>query len=68
LTREEERAGCEKHLYLPSFVRGEVLEASASDNYVIYRMADSGRRWKDKGDDSEYLDDEEAGPDRGGSG
>jgi len=60
LTREEERAGCQHHLYLPSFVKGEVVEASQEDNYVVYRMTDSARRWKDRGDNSEYLDEAQA--------
>lgn len=60
LTREEERAGCEKHLCLPDLIKGEVVEASQEHNYVVYRMTDSGRRWKDRGRTGEYIDEAQA--------
>jgi hypothetical protein len=46
LTREEQRAGCPNHLYTPSLVAGEQIDADEAGEWVEYRMAD-GSHWRD---------------------
>jgi hypothetical protein len=41
---EEQRAGCELHLYIPDLVPGQALDAG--EDRVVYRMAD-GSLWQD---------------------
>jgi hypothetical protein len=42
----EQQAGCPKHLYLPSLVPGEQIDASEDDRRVTYRLTD-GSVWVD---------------------
>jgi hypothetical protein len=46
LTVEEQRAGCQAHLYIPSLVPGEQIDASPEGEWVEYRMRD-GSTWRD---------------------
>lgn len=48
LSFKEQQAGCSKHLYLPSLVPGEQIDASEADRTVTYQMAD-GSMWIDAG-------------------
>lgn len=48
LSFNEQKAGCPSHLYLPSLVPGEQIDASESDRSVTYRLA-SGEVWVDGG-------------------
>lgn len=43
---EDQRAGCPNHLYIPSLVNGEQIDADEKAETVTYRMAD-GREWVD---------------------
>lgn len=40
LTREEQELGCGSHLYLPSLVPGEQIDAAADGSWVDYRLPD----------------------------
>lgn len=44
LTAQEQRAGCASHLYLPTLVTGEQIDAG--EDWVLYRLA-SGEEWRD---------------------
>lgn len=46
LTVEDQHAGCPNHLYLPSLVNGEQIDADETAETVTYRMAD-GCEWVD---------------------
>jgi hypothetical protein len=46
LTVEDQRAGCPRHLYLPSLVPGEQIDADERAETVTYRL-DNGREWAD---------------------
>lgn len=46
LTIEDQRAGCAHHLYLPSLVPGEQIDADEALEHVTYRLA-TGAEWKD---------------------
>lgn len=46
LTFAEQQTGCPHHLYLPSLVPGEQVDASEADRTVTYQMAD-GSVWVD---------------------
>lgn len=46
LTVEDQRSGCPHHLYIPSLVNGEQIDADEAAETVTYRMAD-GREWTD---------------------
>lgn len=46
LSVEDQRAGCPNHLYLPSLVPGEQVDADESHETVTYRMPD-GSGWTD---------------------
>ena len=46
LTVEDQRAGCPNHLYIPSLVNGEQIDANETAETVTYRMAD-GSEWVD---------------------
>lgn len=47
--RDAQREGCPVHLFLPSIVPGEQIDASVEDEWVEYRLAD-GATWKDGGE------------------
>ena len=53
LDYKEQQAGCPKHIFLPILVPGEQIDASESERWVKYRMAD-GSEWVngEVGDDS----------------
>jgi hypothetical protein len=42
LAASEQRAACNRHLFIPDLVPGEVIDAG--DDFVTYRMAD-GSPW-----------------------
>ena len=42
-TSAEQRAACERHLFIPDLVPGEVIDAG--EDFVTYRMSD-GTTWK----------------------
>lgn len=44
--KEEQRLGCTKHLFLPSLVAGEQIDADESRRTITYRMPD-GSIWTD---------------------
>lgn len=46
LNWREQQAGCASHLYLPSLVPGEQVDASEKDRTVTYRLA-NGETWID---------------------
>lgn len=46
LSREDQEAGCAQHLYLPSLVPGEQIDAAPDLSSVTYKMRD-GREWTD---------------------
>ena len=46
LTVEDQKAGCPNHLYIPSLVNGEQIDADEKAETVTYRMAD-GSEWVD---------------------
>ena len=46
LDAETQRQGCPQHLYLPSFIPGEVVEVIGNDFGVAYRLND-GSSWTD---------------------
>ena len=48
LTPADQRAGCPNHLYLPSLVAGEQIDADEATQTVTYRMPD-GSTWVDGG-------------------
>jgi len=48
LSEAEQRAGCERHLYLPALVPGEQIDAG--EGWVEYRFGNGGR-WRDTGFD-----------------
>lgn len=45
LTTADQRCGCPDHVYLPSLVPAEQIDADADANYVLYRMPD-GRMFR----------------------
>jgi hypothetical protein len=49
LTLDEQRAGCKQHLYLPSLVPGEQVDADPDKRTVTYKMRYSGEEWIDGG-------------------
>lgn len=49
LDYKEQQAGCKSHLFLPSLVPGEQVDASEKDRWVKYRMAD-GSEWVNAGE------------------
>lgn len=48
ITKEEQRAGCPQHLYLPSLIAGEQVDADAQAETITYQMRD-GSTWVDGG-------------------
>lgn len=46
LTTADQRAGCPQHLYLPTLVPGEQIDADEQSETVTYRLAD-GSAWSD---------------------
>ena len=40
LSVEQQRAGCDRHLYLPTLVPGEQTDAAADGSWVSYRLTD----------------------------
>jgi hypothetical protein len=48
LSHEAQRTGCPNHLYLPSLVPGEQVDADEAAETITYRMAD-GQTWVDGG-------------------
>jgi hypothetical protein len=46
LSLDEQKAGCPAHLFLPSLVPGEIVEANEAEEWVIYTLHD-GRQWRD---------------------
>ncbi|HEY6019246.1 MAG TPA: nuclease-related domain-containing protein, partial [Candidatus Paceibacterota bacterium] len=48
LSYEDQQVGCSQHLYLPSLVPGEQLDASEEQRWVKYRLHD-GSEWVDGG-------------------
>lgn len=52
LSADEQRTGCGAHLFLPSLVPGELLDASDEEEWVEYRLKD-GSTWRDGGKTAE---------------
>ncbi len=48
LTYDEQQRGCPKHLYLPSLVPGDQVDANESERWVQYLLRD-GTEWIDRG-------------------
>lgn len=48
LDRWEQEKGCAEHLYNPSFVPGEIVNANKEENWIEYKMKD-GNIWRDEG-------------------
>jgi hypothetical protein len=46
LTLDEQKAGCEHHLFIPTLVPGEVVDSSDEEEWVLYTLHD-GREWRD---------------------
>ncbi len=46
LSLAEQKAGCPTHLYIPSLVPGEVVDANDEEEWVLYTLHD-GREWRD---------------------
>jgi hypothetical protein len=46
LEYNEQQKGCPKHLYLPSLVPGEQIDANEKNRWVKYKLAD-GQIWVD---------------------
>ena len=46
LSSDEQRAGCDKHLYNPGLVDGELIDAAADSSFAKYRMR-NGDTWTD---------------------
>ncbi|MCO6407329.1 hypothetical protein [Hoeflea alexandrii] len=49
LTTDDQRAGCPSHLYIPSLVTGDQIDADERAETVTYRLPD-GREWVDGAD------------------
>jgi hypothetical protein len=49
LTLNEQKAGCSDHLYLPSLVSGEQIDADPEKRIIVYKMRDGGKEWIDGG-------------------
>lgn len=47
LSLDEQKAGCVAHLYLPSLVPGEQVDASEEEETVTYALRPDGRLWTD---------------------
>jgi hypothetical protein len=47
LTLDEQKAGCSDHLYLPSLVPGEQIDADPEKRTITYKMRDGGKEWVD---------------------
>lgn len=47
LTVAEQKAGCPKHLFLPSLMPGEQIDANEQERWIAYQMAD-GSSWMDR--------------------
>lgn len=47
LSLDEQRAGCPKHLFLPSLVAGEQVDVDVEERTVTYVMRDGGKQWVD---------------------
>lgn len=47
LSREEQKAGCKDHLYLPSLVNGEQIDAADDGSWVEYALRGTGEIWRD---------------------
>lgn len=48
LSIDEQKTGCEAHLYIPKLVPGEQIDASEADETVTYRLS-NGEIWTDGG-------------------
>jgi hypothetical protein len=46
LSLAEQKAGCPAHLFIPSLVPGELIDASDEEEWVLYTLND-GRAWRD---------------------
>jgi hypothetical protein len=46
LSLDEQKSGCPAHLFLPSLVPGEIVEANETEEWVLYTLHD-GRQWRD---------------------
>lgn len=46
LSNEEQQQGCPAHLYLPSVVPGEQIDANEEEEWIEYRLRD-GKIWRD---------------------
>jgi hypothetical protein len=46
LTLDEQKAGCPAHLFVPTLVPGEMVEANEAEEWVLYTLHD-GRHWRD---------------------
>jgi hypothetical protein len=46
LSMAEQKAGCDQHRFLPTFVPAEQIDAHPAGNWISYRMAD-GSEWVD---------------------
>lgn len=48
LTLDEQRAGCERHLFNPTLIPGEQVDADEGGEWVRYELA-TGEVWVDRG-------------------
>ena len=46
LSLAEQKAGCPAHLFVPTLVPGEVVDANDEEEWVLYTLHD-GREWRD---------------------
>lgn len=47
LSREEQEKGCNSHLFLPSLINGEQIDAADDGAWVEYAMRGTGEIWRD---------------------
>jgi hypothetical protein len=47
LSVDEQRRGCQAHLFNPSMIAGEVTDASEEGEWVSYRLLKDGSVWRD---------------------
>lgn len=46
ITTAQQEAGCQQHIYMPTLVPGEQIDANPEENWIEYRL-ENGETWRD---------------------
>ncbi len=66
ISTEQQEAGCNRHIYLPSLVPGEQIDASADENWIEYKLS-NGEVWRDDHKRTDFRAAQRAGDGAGNS-